>query len=249
MKEHPGIERFMSSSHQSTRPTFLLFVERPISLLLKLCSQLVKLSRWLVFELQPISCPQQTALSVATNGGITNHQTNHVRKRSNAHAQTAWHISCILFAPVKPYATTYIFTNSSNISNSLKDHEDQTSLFFGLTQTWNSLGLWQSCQDNDVAPCDVARNKVPKHWRQDSYRLCVLKLNVSGASIALNFNGPKRIESYKNQKSKIKYSYTWLQINPTLSTYPFWIVSKSLKFTHLTFHLKKHLNKYWNSQK
>ncbi len=33
--------------------------------------------------------------------------------------------------------------------------------------------------------------------------LCILKLNLSGASIALNFNGTKRMESYKNEKSNI----------------------------------------------
>ncbi len=33
--------------------------------------------------------------------------------------------------------------------------------------------------------------------------LCVLKLNLSGASIVLNFNQPKRMETYKNEKLNI----------------------------------------------
>ncbi len=36
--------------------------------------------------------------------------------------------------------------------------------------------------------------------------LCILKLNLSGASIALSFNGLKRTESWKNEK--IQHSYT-----------------------------------------
>ena len=38
--------------------------------------------------------------------------------------------------------------------------------------------------------------------------LCILKVNLSGASIALNFDRPKRTESYKNKKSNIFYPIT-----------------------------------------
>ncbi len=45
--------------------------------------------------------------------------------------------------------------------------------------------------------------------------LCVLELNLSGASIVLNFNGPKRMESYKNEKSNI-LTPNYKQMNLTL---------------------------------
>ncbi len=50
------------------------------------------------------------------------------------------------------------------------------------------------------------KNKTSKIWTSRWFSachkicgLCILKLNLSGTSIALNFNGPKRIESYKNK--------------------------------------------------
>ncbi len=45
--------------------------------------------------------------------------------------------------------------------------------------------------------------------------LCGLKLNLSGASIALNFNGSKKTESYKNEKSNILIP-NYKQMNLTL---------------------------------
>ncbi len=62
--------------------------------------------------------------------------------------------------------------------------------------------------------------------------LCNLKQNFSGASIALSFNEPKRMESYKNEKSNI-LTPKFEQISINLFHYLFWTVSESLKFTCL----------------
>ena len=70
----------------------------------------------------------------------------------------------------------------------------------------------------------------------------VLNLNLSGASIALDFNRPKRMKSYKNEKSNI-LTPDCEQINPTL----FHTSSNSFKkFQMYTphFSFEKHLNKY-----
>ncbi len=67
--------------------------------------------------------------------------------------------------------------------------------------------------------------------------------NLLGASIALNINGPKRMESNKSEKSNILAPY-YKQINPSL-----FHISMLNNFT---FHLKStqinteiHKNKVW----
>ncbi len=83
-------------------------------------------------------------------------------------------------------------------------------------------------------------------WCQNG--LCILKLNLLGASITLNFNGPNRTESDKNEKSNI-LTPDYKQINPTLfHTSTLDSFKKSQIYTP-DFSFEKHLNKYWNSQK
>ena len=83
-------------------------------------------------------------------------------------------------------------------------------------------------------------------WRQNVLGLCVLKLNLSGASIALNFDGPKRMESYKNEKSNILIP-NYKQINPTLFHISVLNSFKKSQIYKPHFSFEKHLNKYWNS--
>ncbi len=78
--------------------------------------------------------------------------------------------------------------------------------------------------------------------------LCVLKLNLSGASIALNFNGTKRTESYKNEKSNILTS-NYKQMNPTLFHISILNSFKKSQIYTPYFSFEKTLNKYWNLQK
>ncbi len=67
--------------------------------------------------------------------------------------------------------------------------------------------------------------------------LCDLKLKLSRASITLHFNRPKRMESYKNEKSDI-LTPNYEQMNATLFHISILNSFKSLKFAHLTFYLK-----------
>ena len=72
------------------------------------------------------------------------------------------------------------------------------------------------------------------------FGLVHFETNLLGASIALNFDGPKRMESYKNEKSNI-LTPNYKQINPTLSVLNSF--KKSQIYTpHFSF--EKHLNKY-----
>ena len=73
--------------------------------------------------------------------------------------------------------------------------------------------------------------------------LCILKPNLLGASIALNFDRPKRMESYKNEKSNILIPH-YKQMKPIL----FYIsILNSFKKSQIYtpyFSFEKTLNKY-----
>ncbi len=69
-----------------------------------------------------------------------------------------------------------------------------------------------------------------------------------GASIALHFNGQKRMESYKNEKSNI-LTPSYKRINQTL--FHIFILNSFKKSQIYTpyFSFEKYLNNHWNSQK
>ncbi len=72
--------------------------------------------------------------------------------------------------------------------------------------------------------------------------LCNFKLKLSGASIALRFNGPKRMKSYKNEKSNI-LTANYKQIKLILF-YIHVIILNSFKNSQMytPYFIKKHLN-------
>ena len=99
-------------------------------------------------------------------------------------------------------------------------------------------------------PCSVTdfKHNVQKFGRQGDFwmsqnGLHVLKLNLSGASIALNFNGPKRTESYKNEKSNV-LTPDCKQINPTLFHTSVSNSFKKFQIYTAHFSFEKHINKY-----
>ncbi len=73
--------------------------------------------------------------------------------------------------------------------------------------------------------------------------LCILKLNLSGASIALNFDGPKRTESYQNEKSNILRP-NYKQMNPILFHISILNSFKKFQIYKPYFLFEKTLNKY-----
>ncbi len=94
---------------------------------------------------------------------------------------------------------------------------------------------------------DVQKLDSAVIWRHQN-GLCVLKLNLSGASIALRFNGPKRMESYKNEKSNV-LTPDYKQINPTLFHISILNSFKKSQITTAHFAFEKHLNRSWKLQK
>ncbi len=73
--------------------------------------------------------------------------------------------------------------------------------------------------------------------------LCILKLNLSGASILLNFNRPKRLESYKNEKSNI-LTPNYKQMDPILFHISILNGFKNSQIYTPYFSFEKALNEY-----
>ncbi len=146
--------------------------------------------------------------------------------------------------------------NLSTVCLKSGDVPDHFPHYLVVHETVFAHFLWMGVQNTLIIlirNTEWVKHNVQKFGRPGDLQMsqngpCVLKLNLSGASIALNFNGPKRMESYKNEKSNI-LTPDYKQINLTpVHMFILNIFKKSQIYTpHFSF--EKHLNKYWNLQK
>ncbi len=102
----------------------------------------------------------------------------------------------------------------STIKNPMIDHISQIPNCSNTKE--NLVDKYAKLSESDVKANNITSKNldVTLIW-WDQNKLCILKINLSGASIALKCNRPKRMESYKNEKSNI-LTPNYKQMNPTL---------------------------------